>query len=46
MSVPQDKLMELMRGPQSAGASAPTPCNFFALARGYVGCRPWALINC
>ena len=25
MSVPQDKLMELMRGPQSAGASAPTP---------------------
>jgi len=25
MSVPQDKLMELMRGPQSAGAAAPTP---------------------
>ena len=25
MSVPQDKLMELMRGPQSAGANAPTP---------------------
>ena len=25
MSVPQDKLMELMRGPQSAGAVAPNP---------------------